>query len=794
MTAQSGLGFSGIVAIQIPDDGATGEVLTKLTPDDYDYDWLAGGGGGAPDNAEYVVMSLDATLTDERVLTAGSGISIVDGGAGGAVTINATAGGVTISAEYRFDTSIIEADPGNGDFRMDNATPASVTELYISSTDDNGNDFDAFLSFIQPGAQIYIQQDNDSSKRILFNVDATIDQTGWWTIQGTIDTSGTIFDSNAKCTIVILYQGTATAGDVFKVGTPVEFEIGVWTGDGTIQGDDLFTYGANAEQLKIAVDLNSVNDVGLLLIDPDSVLNPDGWGIIPGQAGSHDGTLLFTSDPSATVSARVLTMLPAPNSSVVAGGSGFAVADNAGFRSETLGALTFYIPRQTSGVDRAWFTFTGDTAGGSASRLQFDSYNFGDSGLQLTASMVVFTVEGDYRPLAEFDCNILLLGAHGLESGEDGIAANGVDGIQIQGQGSSRDITMYDDTHQITLSSQTGTAAWRFHKRFQVGTYVEFHMNSATDDFEITGAGSCDNILWTGYDGLFNIDSDLEVEGNGVFGPGTGSVTLDIDSGSADFLSGTLRFLAAGVLQASIQWFEFSPNDSLLINSVTGKMQLFSNNTLAMEIATDQSIRFTGTQEWDKGANIASATTLVLGTDGNSFTVTGTTDIEAISAKPIGTVIILQFAAAVTLVYDATALDLSGDVDMVTEADDTLGLYCYDGTNWRELFRTDGQNVRASGNIDDQAMVRGNGGAKRIQDTGNLIGDDDEIVMAGTVILANFTDAELDDIGDAVNTNDGKAAGAMVFNSDQGHAVTAQGATAGSVWNDGVGTTTNTPV
>lgn len=91
MTAQSGLGFSGIVAIQIPDEGATGEVLTKLTPDDYDYDWLAAGGGAAPANAEYVVMSLDAVLTDERVLTAGADIDIVDGGAGGAVTISVTA-------------------------------------------------------------------------------------------------------------------------------------------------------------------------------------------------------------------------------------------------------------------------------------------------------------------------------------------------------------------------------------------------------------------------------------------------------------------------------------------------------------------------------------------------------------------------------------------------------------------------------------------------------------------------------------------------------------------------------
>jgi hypothetical protein len=43
--------------------------------------------GGAPVGAEYVVMSLDATLTDERVLTAGTGILITDGGANGPVTL-----------------------------------------------------------------------------------------------------------------------------------------------------------------------------------------------------------------------------------------------------------------------------------------------------------------------------------------------------------------------------------------------------------------------------------------------------------------------------------------------------------------------------------------------------------------------------------------------------------------------------------------------------------------------------------------------------------------------------------
>lgn len=52
----------------------------------------SGGGGGAPTNASYVVLGLNGSLTAERVLTAGSGISITDGGPGGNVTIAATGG------------------------------------------------------------------------------------------------------------------------------------------------------------------------------------------------------------------------------------------------------------------------------------------------------------------------------------------------------------------------------------------------------------------------------------------------------------------------------------------------------------------------------------------------------------------------------------------------------------------------------------------------------------------------------------------------------------------------------
>jgi len=52
-----------------------------------------GGGGGAPTDAAYVLIAADGTLPNERVLTAGTDIAIVDGGVGGNVTVSYIGGG-----------------------------------------------------------------------------------------------------------------------------------------------------------------------------------------------------------------------------------------------------------------------------------------------------------------------------------------------------------------------------------------------------------------------------------------------------------------------------------------------------------------------------------------------------------------------------------------------------------------------------------------------------------------------------------------------------------------------------
>ena len=62
-------------------------VLTAQTDGSTAWAASGGGGGGAPTSAEYVTLATDASLTNERVLTNGQSIRIIDSGAGNNVTV-----------------------------------------------------------------------------------------------------------------------------------------------------------------------------------------------------------------------------------------------------------------------------------------------------------------------------------------------------------------------------------------------------------------------------------------------------------------------------------------------------------------------------------------------------------------------------------------------------------------------------------------------------------------------------------------------------------------------------------
>lgn len=137
-----------------------------------------------------------------------------------------------------------------------------------------------------------------------------------------------------------------------------------------------------------------------------------------------------------------------------------------------------------------------------------------------------------------------------------------------------------------------------------------------------------------------------------------------------------------------------------------------------------------------KGADVASATALTLGTDGNYFDITGTTTITSIASLGVGTVVHLHFDGALQLTHHATDLILPGAANFTTEAGDELTFIEYASGDFRCIgyALADGGTMAAAGgglsNIVEDTTPQLGG---QLDVNGNAIGD-------GTNELLTFTE------------------------------------------------------
>ena len=147
---------------------------------------------------------------------------------------------------------------------------------------------------------------------------------------------------------------------------------------------------------------------------------------------------------------------------------------------------------------------------------------------------------------------------------------------------------------------------------------------------------------------------------------------------------------------------------------------------------------------WEKGADIASAAPLVLGTDGNYFDVTGTTGFAAITVRA-GMLFMLQFDGALTLTHHATNLDLPGEADITTAAGDVLIGFATgaDTTQVLSYTRADGRAVASGAKGADIAsadpLVLGTDG--NYFDVTGTTGFASITVTAGTLFMLQFDGA-----------------------------------------------------
>jgi len=104
------------------------------------------GGGGAPTDAQYVVMALDGDLSAERVLTAGTDVTLTDGGAGGNATVGVATGTFSRAGHGHlypysvaiYDDHVFKATGTILDFTGNIDVAVTGTSVFISSTAAGG--------------------------------------------------------------------------------------------------------------------------------------------------------------------------------------------------------------------------------------------------------------------------------------------------------------------------------------------------------------------------------------------------------------------------------------------------------------------------------------------------------------------------------------------------------------------------------------------------------------------------------------------------------------------------------
>jgi hypothetical protein len=130
--------------------------------------------------------------------------------------------GASVSSSWKFNTATTNSDPGNKQFKLNNAAYASVTALYFNDITVNGGDCSGVFSLMPIGTRIYIQQLNDGSRIAMYEIATKTDNTGWWTLGVTyVGSTGSLFAANSECGTILYAAGSSTV--VYGLTTEIPY-------------------------------------------------------------------------------------------------------------------------------------------------------------------------------------------------------------------------------------------------------------------------------------------------------------------------------------------------------------------------------------------------------------------------------------------------------------------------------------------------------------------------------------------------------------------------------------------
>lgn len=312
---------------------------------------LLQGATGAPGTDGTSATIAAGTTT---TLAEGNSATVVNAGSSSAAIFDfGIPRGAIPATGFNFDTSTLDADPGDGDVRFNHATPASVTAIYFDNLDRDGNTVTSWLDSLDDSTAtvkgtLTIVPAASPSAKLIYNVSGTVvDGTGYRKVTVSHVVGTTLPSSAAHLGFVFARTGNngadgAGTGDVVGPASAADNRLAAFDGTtGKLIKDSGVTIANVLTEAEAAAAYQPL-DSDLTAI---AAISPSNDDIIQRKAGAWTNRSI----------AQLLTDLAAP-------GTTFQPLDS---------TLTSLAAHNTDGLltQTAADTFTGRTLTGTANEI-----------------------------------------------------------------------------------------------------------------------------------------------------------------------------------------------------------------------------------------------------------------------------------------------------------------------------------------------------------------------------------------------------------------------------------------
>jgi hypothetical protein len=151
-----------------------------------------------PTPAELTAAVWDEPITNHQIA----------GSTGATLSAGATGGGAGVQAEWSFIAQTTSSDPGNGKFKFNTASVATVSQVFLDRLALGNSDMSNYIRTFKAGDTVSIQETTNASNWIKLQLSAApADQVGWYILAVTVlGSGGALPAGNSACTFLFTQQ------------------------------------------------------------------------------------------------------------------------------------------------------------------------------------------------------------------------------------------------------------------------------------------------------------------------------------------------------------------------------------------------------------------------------------------------------------------------------------------------------------------------------------------------------------------------------------------------------------